>query len=163
MNFSQPASVKFNVHDLIRAITQNSSYDALTCALSGAQWELLISYMQPFALSQGQVLIEQGALDRTLYLVESGTLSVHYEDEDGSMKLAILNPGSVVGEGAFFSRQPRNASVMGTGPCKLWCLTPLRFTEMANRQPALALELAMGLGGVIAKRLSNRPKRVTVT
>ena len=36
--------------------------------------------MQPFAMRQGQVLIERKALDRTLYLVESGGLTVHYED-----------------------------------------------------------------------------------
>jgi CRP/FNR family cyclic AMP-dependent transcriptional regulator len=34
---------------------------------------------------------------------------------------------------------------------------------MSNRQPALALELTMALGAVIAKRMVNKPKRVAVT
>jgi hypothetical protein len=33
--------------------------------------------------------------------VESGTLSVHYQDEKERLRLAVVGPGSVVGEGAF--------------------------------------------------------------
>ncbi|MBN9411611.1 MAG: cyclic nucleotide-binding domain-containing protein [Burkholderiales bacterium] len=154
---------KFSIQDLVQAIARNNGYDSVSVNLSPAQWDVLAAYMQPFTLAAGQVLIDQGSPDRTLYFVEAGALSVHMEDEDGNMKLALINPGSVVGEGAFFSRLPRSASVVATGPCKLWSLTPIRFTEMANRQPAVALEVAMGLGAVIAKRLANKPKRVAVT
>lgn len=154
---------KFNIQDLVQVIARNNGYDTINVNLSPAQWELAATYMQPFTLAAGQVLIDQGSPDRTLYFVESGSLSVHVEDEDGNMKLALINPGSVVGEGAFFSRLPRTASVVATGPSKLWSLTPIRFTELANRQPAVALEFALGLGAVIAKRLANKPKRVAVT
>ncbi|WHZ09941.1 MAG: cyclic nucleotide-binding protein [Burkholderiaceae bacterium] len=163
MNQSAPASVKFNVQDLVRAVGMDSAYDTLNLTLTTAQWEILGSYLQPFALAQGQMLIEQGALDRTLYFIESGTLSVHYEDEDGRMSLALVGAGSVVGEGAFFSRLPRNASAVGAGPCKLWCLTPVRFAELANRQPNIALSVVMALGEVIGKRMSNKPRRIAVT
>lgn len=154
---------KFAIQDLVQVIARNNGYDAISINLSPTQWDTLAAYMQPFTLAAGQVLIDQGSPDRTLYFVETGSLSVHVEDEDGNMKLALINPGSVVGEGAFFSRLPRTASVVATGPSKLWSLTPIRFTEMANRQPAVALEIAMGLGAVIAKRLANKPKRVAVT
>ncbi|MEO6972726.1 MAG: cyclic nucleotide-binding domain-containing protein [Rhodoferax sp.] len=162
MSFTPPSSVKFNVQDLIRAIAVDTVYDAFNPTLTRTQWDVLGGYLQPFALAQGQVLIEQGAVDRTLYFIESGTLSVHYEDEEGRMSLALVGAGSVVGEGAFFSRLPRNATAMGSGPCKLWCLTPIRFAELANRQPALALEVALALGAVIAKRLSDKPRQVAV-
>jgi cAMP-binding proteins - catabolite gene activator and regulatory subunit of cAMP-dependent protein kinases len=88
---------------------------------------------------------------------------VHYEDEEGRMTLAMVGAGSVVGEGAFFSHQARNASAVGSGPCKLWCLTPIRFAELANRQPALALTVALALGEIIAKRMTNKPRRVAIT
>ncbi|HXE21498.1 MAG TPA: cyclic nucleotide-binding domain-containing protein [Rhodoferax sp.] len=163
MSPAPPASVKFNIQDLIRAVALDNAYDALHLPLSTAQWDLLGSFLQPFALAQGQVLIEQGAMDRTLYFIESGTLSVHYEDEEGRMTLAMVGAGSVVGEGAFFSHQARNASAVGSGPCKLWCLTPIRFAELANRQPALALTVALALGEIIAKRMTNKPRRVAIT
>ena len=79
------------------------------------------------------------------------------------MQLAILNPGSVVGEGSFFSRLPRSANVVAIGAARVWRLTPVRFAEMSNRQPNLALEIVIALGGVIAKRMVDRLKRVAVT
>ena len=156
-------SLKFDVQGLVQAIADNRSNDSFSPTLTSSQWQLLGTYMQPFALMQGQVLIEQNAQDRTLYLIEAGSLSVHYEDDKGRVRLAIVGPGSAVGEGAFFTRQPRNATVQAASPSKLWCLTPIRFTELSNRQPNLALEVAMGLGALVSRRLVNKPKRVAVT
>ena len=124
---------------------------------------MLGTYLQPFALKPGQVLIEQNAQDRTVYLIETGNLSVHYEDDKGRVRLAVVGPGSAVGEGAFFTRLPRNATVQASTPSKIWCLTPIRFTELSNRQPGLALEIAMALGSLVSRRLANRPRRVAVT
>lgn len=151
------------IQGLCHAVAQNTSYDAFAPALSPPQWELLASYMQPADLTAGEVLIDQGAHDRTLFFIESGALSVHLLGDNGQMQLAILNPGSVVGEGSFFSRLPRSANVVATGSARVWRMTPIRFAELANRQPNVALELIMALGGVIAKRMVNRPKRVAVT
>jgi len=151
------------IQDLCRAIAHNTSYDAFAPALSPSQWELLAAYMQPEDLAAGQVLIDQGAQDRTLFFVERGALAVHVMSDQGQLRLAILHPGSVVGEGAFFSRLPRSATVMTTGAARVWRMTPIRFAELANRQPNVALEIIMGLGAVIARRMVNKPKRVAVT
>ena len=152
-----------SIQDLCRAIAQNTSYDAFAPALNAQQWEAVAAYLQPFDLAAGQVLIDQGAQDRTVFMIESGALSVHLIGDKGQMQLAILNPGSVVGEGSFFSRAPRSANVVATGAARVWRLTGIRFAELSNRQPNLALELTMGLGAVIAKRLVNKQKRVAVT
>lgn len=151
------------IQDLCRSVAHNTSYDAFAPTFSPQQWEVVASYMQVFDLTAGNTLIDQGAHDRTIFFVESGALSVHVAASNGQMQLAILNPGSVVGEGSFFSRLPRSAHVVATGACRMWRLTPIRFAELANRQPALALELTLALGAVIAKRLVNTSKRVAVT
>src|SRR5436305_12605275 len=156
-------SVRFDIQGLVQAIANNASNDAFAPALTPTQWDLLATYMQPFALMQGQVLIEQNAQDRTLYLVETGGLSVHYEDDKGRVRLAIVGPGSAVGEGAFFSRQPRSATVQAAATSKIWSLTPLRFSELSKRQPELALEIALALGPLVSRRLANRPRRIAVT
>jgi CRP-like cAMP-binding protein len=163
MNVALRTPVRFDVQGLVKAVTQNETSDAFRPALTPAQWELLGTYMQPFALMQGQVLIEQNASDRTVYVVEAGKLTVHYEDSKGRLRLAIVEAGSAVGEGAFFTRQPRNATVQAASACKIWSITPIRFTELSNRQPALALEVVMAFGSLVSRRLANRPKRVAVT
>jgi CRP-like cAMP-binding protein len=163
MNAPLPSALHFDVQGLVHAVAQNQSLDAFHANLTAKQWELLGSYLQPFAVRQGQVVIEQNASDRTVYLVESGQLTVHYEDDKGRLRLAMVESGSAVGEGAFFTRHPRNATVQAASAAKLWSLSPIRFTELTNRQPQLALEVAMALGSLVSRRLANRPKRVAVT
>lgn len=163
MNAALPSSVRFDIRGLADAMTHSYASDALHCQFTPQQWEVLAGYMQPFAMQQGQSLIEQGAMDQTLYFIESGTLSVHYEDDKGRVRLAMVTAGTVLGEGAFFSRLPRSATVQATNACKVWCLTAMRFKELANRHSPIALELSLAMGGVLAKRLYNRPKRVAVT
>ncbi len=163
MNASTPVVSKLDLQGLLDAIAQASADDSMTNPLTPAQWDILSSYLLPVVLPAGQILFSQGATDRTLYLVESGSLSVHYQDEKERLRLAIVGPGSVVGEGAFFSHRSRSATVQASAPCKLWSLTAIRFTELTNRQPAIALGLVMAAGAVLAKRLGNRRRRVAAT
>jgi CRP-like cAMP-binding protein len=163
MNAITPLASKIDLSGLLAAIAQADADDSLNNPLTPAQWDTVSAYLQPYALPAGHVLFSQGASDRTLYLVESGNLSVHYQDEKERLRLAIVGPGSVVGEGAFFSMRPRSATVQASAPTKLWALTALRFTELSNRQPAIALGLAMAAGAVLAKRLGNRRRRVAAT
>ena len=163
MNAPLPAHLAYDTSGLQQAIAADQGVDTLPLRLPRAQWDTLAQYLQPFALASGQVLMAQGAQDRSVYLVESGSLSVHYEDGKSRLRLALVGPGSVVGEGAFFSHQPRTATVQAAGDCKLWCLTAMRHTELANRHPALALALVQALGGVLARRYTNKPKRTAIT
>ncbi len=148
---------------LIDALVLNKAQDGLILNLLPAQWEALAQYLQPLTVVQGDVLFKQGALDRTLYFVASGSLSVHFEDAENQIRLAIVGAGSVVGEGGFFTGAPRSATVQAGSTCVLWSLSPMRFTEMTHRKPELALALAMGAGAVVAKRLMHSRYRVAVT
>ena len=163
MNAITPIASKIDLTGLLSAIAQADADDSMSNPLTPAQWDTVSAYLQPYAVPAGHVLFSQGATDRTLYLVESGSLSVHYQDEKERLRLAIVGPGSVVGEGAFFSMRPRSATVQASAPTRLWTLTALRFTELTNRQPAIALGLAMAAGAVLATRLGNRRRRVAAT
>lgn len=163
MNVLSPAASRVDLQGLIDAISQASADDSMINPLLPAQWDALAAYLLPCVLPTGHVLFSQGTTDRTLYLVESGSLSVHFQDEKERLRLAIVGPGSVIGEGAFFSHRARSATVQASGPCKLWSLTAIRYTELANRQPAIALGLVMAAGSVLAKRLGNRRRRVAAT
>ena len=90
MNAPLPSTLHFDVQGLVHAVAQNQSLDAFHANLTAKQWELLGTYLQPFAVRQGQVVIEQNASDRTVYLVESGQLTVHYEDDKGRLRLAMV-------------------------------------------------------------------------
>lgn len=163
MNALQTSSARFDIQDLARAVSLSSALDALPLKLNDPQWKTLANHVQPLVLPQGQVLIEQGVKDRTVYLVESGSLTVHYQDGRERIRIAMVGAGSLLGEGAFFSHQPRNATVQAGSECRLWSLTPLRFRELCTRHPDVGVELTVAMSAVLARRLYNKPKRVAVT
>lgn len=163
MNAQLPTAVRFDIHGLAQSMRLSSALDAVPLNLTDTQWTQLANYLQPVALQQGQVLIEQGVKDRTVYFVETGTLTVHYEDSRERVRIAVVGSGSLLGEGAFFSHLPRSATVHAGSDCRLWCLTPLRFRELSSRHPEVALEVSVAMSAVLARRMYNRPKRVAVT
>jgi CRP/FNR family cyclic AMP-dependent transcriptional regulator len=162
-------STPFAAHDkpdikaLLEAVTSNPNDPTLSHMLTPAQWAVLSGYMQASGLAPGQILITQGAEDRTLYFIESGMVTVHFEDPNGKIRLAAVGAGSVIGEGGFFSYMARSATVQAGSACKLWALTPMRFSELSNRHPNVALALAMALGAIMAKRVVSNRRRIAVT
>lgn len=152
-----------SIKGLVDVIDSNASEDSLGKALLAKQWDVIAPHLQPFLLPPSQVLIPQGALDRTVYFLESGRLSVHFEDYKGRVHLALVNPGSAVGEGGFFSNMPRNATVQSVGECRLWKMPYNKFLELSQNHAPVALALAMGLAATLTKRMTDRRKKVSVT
>ena len=99
------------IQGLITAINNCQDEESMINPLTNAQWGILAPYLSPTNLAASQILFQQGSSERTLFFVESGSLSVHFEDEQQRIRLAIVGSGSIVGEGAFFSHRPRNATV----------------------------------------------------
>lgn len=157
------STLRFDLAGLAQAIANCNAVDALQFKLAQPQLDALAGYLQPEELRASQVLMAQGSSERTVYFIETGTLSVHYEDEKARVRMAMVGPGTVVGEGAFFAHQPRSATVQAGPGCKVWALTAQRFSELAHRHPGIALELVLAMSGVMARRLYSRPKRVAVT
>ena len=76
----------------------------------------------------------------------------------------MLRPGSVFGEPGLFIDGPRTASVEAMTPSIIWALRGQRLEELAQRSPALALELVRAAGGVMAARMrANLTKQTPIT
>jgi CRP/FNR family cyclic AMP-dependent transcriptional regulator len=88
MNAPLRNPIKFDVQNLVRAVAANHSPDSFAPTLTPLQWDMLGSYLQPLPVEKGHALITQKATDRTLYLVEAGGLSVHYEDSNSRWRWA---------------------------------------------------------------------------
>ena len=90
-------------------------------------------------------------------------LRVYRSDRDARLQLAVLGPGSVVGEGTFFAPIVRNANVEAVEASVLWELTPERFARMAERYPEAAYKVSMGLGAVLSVRMLSVAGRLAIT
>jgi CRP/FNR family transcriptional regulator, cyclic AMP receptor protein len=100
-----------------------------------------------------------------MFLLEQGTLQVFAAGPSpGTNRIAILRPGSVVGEPGLFTDGPRMANVEAMTPGVVWALRGPRLDELAQRMPALAYELLRAAGAVMAARMrANLIKQVPFT
>ena len=92
---------------------------ALAAELSDEQVGVLAGLVETHELSEGEVLIEEGAQDDRMFLVVSGALEVcrRSEDDQSWINLHRLAPGEIVGELAFLEGLERTASVRATAAC----------------------------------------------
>jgi CRP-like cAMP-binding protein len=138
-----------NVQQLMSAIAQLDTTDALPCKLTLEEWKKLAPYLSIRFLKPGDPLISEGDNERELYILAEGELQVLIQ---GTV-IATQGPGSVVGEGAFFSGCARSATVVASRPGVAWTLSWERFEAMSAKQPRLALDLTKGLAAVLAVRM----------
>jgi CRP/FNR family transcriptional regulator, cyclic AMP receptor protein len=163
MNTTNQNPQNAEVNGLITAIAHNKEDGVLARFLGAQSWYIVADYLQSCKVERGHVLISQGAQDRKLYFLESGSLKVDVKTDSGFVQLAILGPGTVVGEGSFFSHLSRNASVLAYSDCKVWELSPTNFDALSKKFPAVALSLSMALGAILATRMLDVSKRISVT
>ena len=143
-----------DINALVQALQTLNAEDAFRPRLSLEQWRLIAPYLTRHEIRAGDLLIKQGDADRTMYFLEQGSLQIFVTGvPPGSNRIAILRAGSVVGEPGLFGDSPRMANVEAMTPCTVWALRGPRLEELAQRQPALVLELLRTAGGVMAMRM----------
>ena len=143
-----------DINELVQATRTLNAEDAFRARLSLEQWRTIAPYLTRHELRAGDLLIKQGDDDRTLYFLAQGNLQVFVTGGmPGSNRIAILRTGSVVGEPGLFGDSPRMANVEAMTPCVVYALRGPRLEEMAQRSPALALELLRSAGAVMAARM----------
>ena len=138
-----------NVQQLVQAIAALDAHDALPCKLSMEEWRTLAPYLSVRFLRSGEPLMQEGDCDRELFILAEGELEVRIQ---GNV-VATLQPGTVVGEGTFFSGQPRSATVVPSRPGVAWSLHWDKFELLSHKQPKLAVDLIKGLAAVLATRM----------
>jgi CRP/FNR family transcriptional regulator, cyclic AMP receptor protein len=143
-----------DIQTLYDACHSLTTSDAFKPRLSLEQWRTLQTFLTRHEIRSGDLLVKQGELDRTLYLLESGTLQVFVtQPKPGHSRLSMLRAGAVVGEAGLFSDQPRMANVEAMSPCVVWALRGPRYEELAARNPAMALELVRAAAAVMGVRM----------
>ncbi len=92
------------------------------------------------------VLIHEGDLTDSFYVILKGKVKVYASDEDG--KEIILNlqgAGEYFGELALIDAAPRSASVMTMEPSKLAVVSRADFERFLTEHPSIAIELIRSL------------------
>jgi CRP-like cAMP-binding protein len=123
--------------------------------LDGEQLRRLAARLERLEVPTGETIIRQGEAGEECYVLRSGRVEVLTGGAQGDERmLATLDPGSLFGEAALLTDEPRNATVRATEPCTLLALRRTDLLEVlgADRQTReRMLELV---------RMRDRPRRV---
>jgi small-conductance mechanosensitive channel len=94
------------------------------------------------------VMTRQGSEGHWLYVIVDGTADVIVRNEDKSVKVAQLGPGTFFGEWSLLTGEPRHATVVARTDVNCYRLDKHWFEEILRSRPALAEETA----AILAKR-----------
>ncbi|MCC7483516.1 MAG: cyclic nucleotide-binding domain-containing protein [Burkholderiales bacterium] len=127
-----------------------------------SDWDNLLRRTRTLPVRASEVVIQRGAMDRTISFVAAGLFEVGITQVDGVSisPLARIGPGSVIGEQSFFDGLPRSANVWAVAGGELLALDFDDFARFGRDEPALARDLLFALGRVLSSRLRNTTFRV---
>lgn len=119
----------------LKSFLENSfSMEGLDCELASGLAELA----RPFSVKPGAILFEAGDPGNGCYAILEGSLKVSIVSFDGDEQLlAVMGPGSIVGELALLDGRARSATVTALKPTRLAFIEKHRFERFADENPAL--------------------------
>jgi CRP-like cAMP-binding protein len=88
-----------------------------------------------------EVLFHAGDGGDGCYFMRSGVVKASVIAKDGQERLlAVLGPGSLIGELALIDDEPRSATISALKPCRLLHLTKSSFFRLADANPQVYRE-----------------------
>jgi CRP/FNR family transcriptional regulator, cyclic AMP receptor protein len=107
-------------------------------SMPGSALRAFLKSAVPVELRAREVLFHAGDTGAGCYYLRSGAAKAAVIAKDGQERLlAVLGPGSLIGELSLFDDQPRSATVSALRPCKLMHLTKASFFQLADNNPSI--------------------------
>lgn len=127
-------------------MNQATNMDALRRSLLGAELDppeakLLAQRMGQVALRDGELLIAEGDLRRTLFLLVAGGLNVIRAGRDGEEALYQMRVGECAGTRAFIDGSPRAVGLRALGDTEVLTLEPDAFEALIETHPWLVYKV----------------------
>lgn len=114
--------------------------------LAPADAEKLTAHCLSRAYPANSILITEGDLSDSMYVITEGEVKVYCNDDSGKeVILNILGPGEYFGEIALVDEQPRSASVMTLTPTKVMMISKANFKKWLNENPDMSFNLIRAL------------------
>jgi len=120
--------------------------------LSDDELKQLMDMAEPVSLHAGEILIKQGELGDSAYVVISGEFEIQKQSGQSLIKIDVRNPGDVVGEMALLSSSPRNATVIAKTDCETLRIPKEAFEKLLSTSSTAALAV---LHWVMARLTQN--------
>jgi SulP family sulfate permease len=117
--------------------------------------DVLIGCCQTLKLGAGTPLFRRGDPGDALYFIERGHVSVLLRLDDGQTKrLRAFGPGTIVGEMAIYSHQPRSADVVADTGCRVRKLSAQDLERLEREHPEVAVQFHRFVVRLLSARLA---------
>ncbi len=108
------------------------------------------------------ILINEGELTDTLFIVLKGSVKVYASDDDGrEVFLGFQGVGDYFGEMSILDHAPRSASVITLEPSWLLLIQRHDFLECLNQYPGIAVKLLQGMARRV-RELTDKVKNLAL-
>lgn len=114
---------------------------------------ILISEQQDFA--PGQLLLQQDTLGRSLFLVLSGQAEVVRRDDDIARQVAVVGPGTVLGEVGYVREIERTADVRAVTQVQALRFDYDRMRSDLRYFPRIVAALNFNISRILGERLAD--------
>jgi serine/threonine protein phosphatase PrpC len=119
--------------------------------LTMAELVAVYNTLEPVEVTAGTRLIREGDRGEDLFVLVEGTCEV----ARAGTKIAVLGPGSHVGEMALLNQRPRTATVTALEPARLLRLERAVFHALMGREPGLACKFLWKFAQTLSLRLDD--------
>ena len=138
-------------------------HSALLEEFTPEEADVLGALMLHVRAQPGQMLIKEGEIDDWMMLLLRGTVDVgkrigpeaNHEERGDNTRLAVLRPGTVLGEMSMFDGEPRYASCWALSEVEAAVLDRVAVARLVKFRPDIGAKLLVKLTQLLAKRLRN--------
>ena len=109
------------------------------------------------SFKRGSLMFIEGESSTEMFIVRSGTIRILKQEGESTVELAVLGPGSVIGELALLDHQPRSATAQVIEDTLVTVIDEELFTRTLKKIPPWLGNLIQ----LVVKRLRDTMKRAT--
>jgi hypothetical protein len=132
----------------------------ILAGFSDAQLQHFAQFTELQPVPQWTVVVKQGELGDTMYLILEGELRVRLVVGAKETILATLGPGDFFGDMAMFDRGPRSADVVANVDSTVLKISAANFANLTEAAPDLAAPFLLAASKTLAARIRADNKRL---
>jgi len=133
----KPATLVRHLHrskrDRMRRLVEHLSRVDLLRALPPDEMRALLHHVHPRLFAPGTIIVKEGGVGDSLYLIETGDVQVTKDGEN----VAKLDGGDSFGEMSLLTGEPRSATVTASGEVRAWEILKDDFDRLVSSSPVL--------------------------
>ena len=131
--------------------------------LSAEEIQQLCPYLELREWAADAVVMQEGEVEDYMGFVTEGKLAVKKKTGywGKNIIIAILDKGTMVGEGAFIDEGPRSTTIVAMEQTRILTLGARKMDELIMNKPMLAIKLMKRILHIISVRLRKAGDRIS--